>query len=437
MVLKPALKPARRPGRYIVLSLFDGVGAAVAILENLFGTPTAAMAWETDRTCRRLTSHRLPWLQQRGDFGNETVEKVVAEIRRLDPAGQCVVLMIAAPPCQDFSRIGAETGHSGTRGSRAFHPAVASSRLLLPCATTPAEDENGRPAPKRARGKIPEPARARWLADCRQFAPWHYAEEAMLHDEAGRLHNIPANVKEALHEIPAGYTDLGDGDERSRHRLVANGWHWGVARRLLAMLMALTVARPAEASVPAAPRTTTVSWMAAQFGGGPLDMSPPPRLASRLDLPEDDPDEHWRQALRLTHCTVTRRPQLEPAVERVMELIATWRHDVVRIRGEVLAEIKEMVAEWAAETEAWMAQRPAPVRSTYATADKDRPTQIPVLLELLGVVGYLTDGFDMLGEVRRGPGWKDRKDGRYQNPASLDQLVATNWEYVRRRASGG
>ena len=74
----------------------------------------------------------------------------------------------------------------------AFHPAVASSRLLLPCATTPAEDENGRPAPKRARGKIPEPARARWLADCRQFAPWHYAEEAMLHDEAGRLHNIPA-----------------------------------------------------------------------------------------------------------------------------------------------------------------------------------------------------------------------------------------------------
>ena len=39
-----------------------------------------------------------------------------------------------------------------------------------------------------------------------------------------------------------------------------------------------------------------------------------------------------------------------------MELIATWRHDVVRIRGEVLAEIKEMVAEWAAETEGASAQ---------------------------------------------------------------------------------
>ena len=507
------------------------------------GTPVGALAWETDRLCRRLAAHRLPWLQQRGDFTGETVEKVAAEIRRADPAGECVVLLVAAPPCQDFSQIGAEAGHRGARGglflrsaefvlelrtggaawlepasakevsdclgvppvlvcasdfgwiSRprlwwlsadlrqcttdpasgaplawtkkgpfhrlrleepraaaaellpkglAFHPAVASSRLLLPCSTTPAEDENGRPAPKRARGKIPEPARARWLADSRQFAPWHYVEEAMLHDEAGRLHNIPAGVKEALHGVPEGYTDLGDGDERSGHRMIANGWHWGVARRLLAMLMALTVAQPAEASVPAWPRTTTVAWMAAQFGGGPLDMSPPPRLASRLDLPEDDPDEHWRQALRLTHCTVTRRPSLEPAVERVLELLAAWRHDVVRIRGEVLQEIKEMVADRSAETAAWLSQRPAPVRSTYSTPDKDRPTQVPVLLDLLGAVGYpdlqgitadLTQGFDMLGEVRRGPGWKNREDGRYQNPASLDQLSATNWEYVRRRAA--
>ena len=522
-------------------------------MEDLFGTPVAALAWETDRLCRRLAAHRLPWLQHRGDFTGETVEKVAAEIRRADPAGECVVLLVAAPPCQDFSQIGAEAGHRGARGglflrsaefvfelrtalrgwrvgflfenvvmepasakevsdclgvppvlvcasdfgwiSRprlwwlsadlrqcttdpasgaplawtkkgpfhrlrleepraaaaellpkglAFHPAVASSRLLLPCSTTPAEDENGRPAPKRARGKIPEPARARWLADSRQFAPWHYVEEAMLHDEAGRLHNIPAGVKEALHGVPEGYTDLGDGDERSRHRMIANGWHWGVARRLLAMLMALTVAQPAEASVPAWPRTTTVAWMAAQFGGGPLDMSPPPRLASRLDLPEDDPDEHWRQALRLTHCTVTRRPSLEPAVERVLELLAAWRHDVVRIRGEVLQEIKEMVADRSAETAAWLSQRPAPVRSTYSTPDKDRPTQVPVLLDLLGAVGYpdlqgitadLTQGFDMLGEVRRGPGWKNRQDGRYQNPASLDQLSATNWEYVRRRAA--
>ncbi|CAE7257954.1 unnamed protein product [Symbiodinium sp. CCMP2592] len=79
----------------------------------------------------------------------------------------------------------------------AFHPAVASSRLLLPW-----------------RRREPG-ARARWLADSRQFAPWHYTEEAMLHDEAGRLHNIPVGVKEALHHMPGGYTDLGDGEDRT------------------------------------------------------------------------------------------------------------------------------------------------------------------------------------------------------------------------------
>ena len=44
------------------------------------------------------------------------VEKVAAEIRRADPAGECVVLLVAAPPCQDFSQIGAEAGHRGARG---------------------------------------------------------------------------------------------------------------------------------------------------------------------------------------------------------------------------------------------------------------------------------------------------------------------------------
>ena len=66
--------------------------------------------------CRRLAAHRLPWLQQRGDFTGETVEKVAAEIRRADAAGECVVLLVAAPPCQDFSQIGAEAGHRGARG---------------------------------------------------------------------------------------------------------------------------------------------------------------------------------------------------------------------------------------------------------------------------------------------------------------------------------
>ena len=141
----------------------------------------------------------------------------------------------------------------------------------LPCATTPAEDENGRPAPKRARGKIPEPARARWL----QFAPWHYAEEAMLHDEAGRLHNIPAGVKEpstryrratltwetATSARGTGWWPMvGTGGWRGASSPCS--WHsrWRSRRRLRC--------RPP----PGPPRCR--GWRA-QFGGGPLDMSPP------------------------------------------------------------------------------------------------------------------------------------------------------------------
>ena len=59
-------------------------------------------------------------------------------------------------------------------GDLKFHEGVASGRLRMPCCTTPASDENGRPAPKGARGKTDEATRQRWLQDKRQFAPWHY-----------------------------------------------------------------------------------------------------------------------------------------------------------------------------------------------------------------------------------------------------------------------
>ena len=78
MVLKPALKPARRPGRYIVLSLFDGVGAAVAILENLFGTPTAVGDGSDMPAADVPPSRALPaW-----PISLDSVRKVAASLRR-------------------------------------------------------------------------------------------------------------------------------------------------------------------------------------------------------------------------------------------------------------------------------------------------------------------------------------------------------------------
>ena len=66
--------------------------------------------------------------------------------------------------------------------------------------------------------------------------PVHHKKDAMMHDDdTGHLLIPPPKVKEQLHEIPADYMAVGRLDDRTRHRLIGNGWHWGVASRLLAI----------------------------------------------------------------------------------------------------------------------------------------------------------------------------------------------------------
>ena len=56
------------------------------------------------------------------------------------------------------------------------------------------------------------------------------------------------------------------------------------------------------------------------------------------------------------------------------------------------------------------------------------------------MVGYpdvanVRDDFDMIGEVRRGPGWRDRDDDRYSRPITMDKLRSSNLACVRSRTS--
>ena len=248
-----------------------------------------------------------------------------------------MILFTAAPPCQDFSRVGDRDGHAGNRGylfnftaafldelrrrlaprrfgflvenvemtpadaaeaskqlgcqpifadaadfgwigrprldsPRAvpdsfdldglkFSEVVASGRIRLPCSTTPAADERGRPPPRSMRGKVTTDVQQRWLQDSRQFAPWHYQREAMLADDQGKLVVLTPGAKEQLHHMPKNFTAKtaqGDLEPRARHRLLGNGWHWGVARRLLlALLVHTAVSVPPVAAIPTTPRTST------------------------------------------------------------------------------------------------------------------------------------------------------------------------------------
>ena len=103
-----------------------------------------------------------------------------------------------------------------------------------------------------------------------------------------------------------------------------------------------------------------------------------------------------------------------------------------------------LIDDMTEQTAEWMSQRSAAVQATYSTPDKPAVTQIPVLLELLRRLNYpdlanltddLTQGFNMIGALKPGPGWRKRTDDRYQHPASLDELRRVNADYVRQRTS--
>ncbi|CAE7559110.1 unnamed protein product [Symbiodinium sp. CCMP2592] len=179
---------------------------APALVENLFGQPVLAMAWETDATCRRLASVRLPWLVHRGDVTAESPGSVAAAVRKADPDDRREALRrrvaflfenvimepadaakvseslgvkwISRPrlwwlsadlestqvdPATGLPLVWAKHGsyrrlrldatrqpsEELTEGGLSFHQSVESGRIRLPCSTTPAEEAGGRPPPKR------------------------------------------------------------------------------------------------------------------------------------------------------------------------------------------------------------------------------------------------------------------------------------------------
>ena len=56
----------------LLLTAFDGVGAGPWLVEQTLGRPKAAAAWEIDQACIKITAHRLPWVEQRGDIHQDS-----------------------------------------------------------------------------------------------------------------------------------------------------------------------------------------------------------------------------------------------------------------------------------------------------------------------------------------------------------------------------
>ena len=66
-------------------------------------------------------------------------------------------------------------------GGLQFHRDVVDGKRKIPCFTTPAPDAQGRPPPAMHKLKTSAEAKQRWLNDNRQFAPWQYADHAMMY----------------------------------------------------------------------------------------------------------------------------------------------------------------------------------------------------------------------------------------------------------------
>ena len=80
-----------------------------------------------------------------------------------------------------------------------FHEDVTSGKCRLPTMTTPASDDAGRPAPKRAKVE---------RGGCvTTGSSLHGTERAMMKDEQGNLRLAPAQGKRQLHHFRVGHTE--------------------------------------------------------------------------------------------------------------------------------------------------------------------------------------------------------------------------------------
>ena len=72
-------------------------------------------------------------------------------------------------------------------------------------------------------------------------------------------------------------------------------------------------------------------------GWGPAGppMGPAPAKPTLEALEELDEEAHWQASWALEH-PLAKPPPLKPAWERLLDLRRRWRHDIVRIRREVL-----------------------------------------------------------------------------------------------------
>ena len=223
-----------------------------------------------------------------------------------------------------------------------FSSQVRGGQARMPCLTTPAPDEKGRPAPKRAKQRMSDEVRNRWLQAGRQYAPWHYEAAALMEDPDGEWVIPPIWVKEQLHHMPVNYTQVGDIPLRARHKMLGNSWHLGVVKFLLLFILQWQTAE----AIPVPPRTSSMKFMIGYINFTRPMLGPGTWSNQRFLMePTDDMTSHWTVSQQCLHPQL-QDPVLEPGLRNTVEAINQIFGDIPRLRAEVVAEIRNIISDF-------------------------------------------------------------------------------------------
>ena len=332
-----------------------------------------------EESALRMARKDIPSLRWFATMGGAPFH-LILPIKKLDPWGNIHSVsagsVASARPCK-------------------LHESVIRGDRKVPTFTTPSAEPDGCNAPEGSLQKCSEGAKVRWHGDLRRFAPWQYEPHAMMSAATQHCVNMPATVKEVLMGFQPRFTGTGKDEDMkevtlpptSRHRMLANTWHVGVAQAVLYMFLVLALVPSAKAAtpIPPRPRLTCLHRITAWCDATPdlwAASAADRRMGHHRTVGEDDcAHAHMAMALNASHPALD-DSNLSPAAALADWMYGTIGPDIVRWRLEVLSEIGDLVDDLVPD---WASTLPSHVFAAYS-GNGSRPLAALVIRVLLDAI---------------------------------------------------
>ncbi|CAE7632255.1 unnamed protein product [Symbiodinium sp. CCMP2592] len=412
-----------------------------------------------------------------GDVFGRKPQEVLAALSASVPK-DAVLLVFAAPPCHDFSRIRSDPpGTQGPEGSKFVRFArwlkefaqTSSFRVLFlvenvqmaASQQTELDEALGCRAfacDAASWGIVSRPRL--WWSNVVNPPPENVREPPVtLGGQVAGKKDLPdPAAREWLQLLPSGYT--ASVSPQARARLLGNAWHAGVARLLVLLVLCqagVMDAHPVQAEewyakVPdpcfqvrwhpdgSRPLQRVASWWLRST----LSWDPNETQSSDLRSPGAGAEAHVHWAQQLTYADVFPAP-LNPCLAWTFQVQARLGLKVVQVRESVLQDLRALVAELQEDQDEALQSLPAHVAAVYRQGSPQLRFQLLPLAWLLelcqfpGRTELLTElfwGFRLLGPMVADPPStqpehhevmvaeleKERQLGRVQGPLPLSLL---------------